>query len=374
VAEESLNAPPRFASFVQAMASVPVASAALGPVAGFPAARLVASHFSIMTRATAQVMVGGPVLVERALGKSISKEDLGGAKVHSKSGVVDNIAESEADAFEQIRRFLSYLPSNVWEAAPAMPTTDERARREEELFDIIPRERRKGYGMRRLLELVVDRDSFFELGPLYGRTQITGLARLDGHPVGVLANDPHVYAGAMTADASQKVRRLVDLCDTFHVPIVSFVDEPGFMIGLGAESAATIRHGAALLFAVMQSTVPWASVIVRKVYGVAGAAHFGPGGHVIAWPSAETGALPVEGGVAVAFRREIASAPDPEARRRELEEKLSEGRSAFPRAEAFGVNDLIDPRETRPALCAWHEWIRPRLAQHCGPRGYTIRP
>jgi acetyl-CoA carboxylase carboxyltransferase component len=374
VSLEPVNAPPRFASFVQTLASVPVASAALGPVAGFPAARLVASHFSIMARDTAQVMAGGPALVERALGQSVSKEELGGAQVHLKSGVVDNVADDEAGVFDQIRRFLSYLPTNVWEGPAVIPAADDRARREEELLEIIPRDRRRTYPMRRLLELVLDRDSFFEIAPLYGCTQITGLARLDGHPVGVLANDTYFYAGAMTADGAQKVRRFVDLCDTFHLPIVSFVDEPGFMIGPAAEAAATIRHGTAALFAVMQSTIPWASVIVRKVYGVAGAAHFGPGAHVLAWPSAETGALPIEGGVAVAYRREIAAAPDPAALRRELEEKLAEGRSAFPRAEAFGVNDLIDPRDTRPALCNWLDWIRPLLETRRGPRSYTIRP
>jgi acetyl-CoA carboxylase carboxyltransferase component len=166
----------------------------------------------------------------------------------------------------------------------------------------------------------------------------------------------------------------VDLCDTFHLPIVSLVDEPGFMIGSAAERAATIRHGAAALFAVNQSTVPWVSVIVRKTYGVAAAAHFGPGGYVVGWPSIEGGPLPLEGGVAVAFRREIANAPDPEAKRRELEEKMAAGRSPFPRAEAFGLHDLIDPRRTRPVLCDWMDWIEPRLAQHRGPRAYTLRP
>ena len=202
---EPVNAPPRFLSFVQTMAQVPVASAALGPVAGFPAARLVASHFSIMTRETAQVMIGGPALVERALGKSMSKAELGGSQVHLKSGVVDNVADDEVGVFEQIRRFLSYLPANVWEAAPIATPTDDPARREEELLQIIPRERRRGYKMRHLIELVLDHNSFFEISPYYGRTQITGLARLDGVPVGVLANDPHFYAGAMTADGAQKI-------------------------------------------------------------------------------------------------------------------------------------------------------------------------
>lgn len=371
---EGVSAPPRFMSIMQAMALVPVVSAAVGPVAGLPAARLVASHFSIMTRDTAQVMIGGPALVERAFGRSLSKEELGGAQVHLRSGVVDNVADDEPGVFVQMQRFLSYLPTNVWEAAPVLPCEDDRNRQEPELLTIVPRNRRKAYPMRRVIEHVVDRGSFFELAAQYGPSQITGLARLNGQPVGIVANDPSWYAGAMTAEGAQKVRRLIDLCDTFHLPIVSLVDEPGFMIGPEAEQAATIRHGVATLFAVMQSSVPWVSVIVRKVYGVAGAAHFGPGGMVFAWPSAESGALPLEGGVAVAYRREIEAAPDPEARRREIEEHLASQRSPYARAESFGVHDLIDPRHTRPVLCDWLDWIQPQLQAQRGPRAYTIRP
>ena len=157
--------------------------------------------------------------------------------------------------------------------------------------------------------------------------------------------------------------------------MIALVDEPGFMIGRGAERDATIRYGTEAMFAVVQSTVPWASVIVRKTYGVAAAAHVAPEAHVLAWPSAEGGALPLEGGIAVAFRREIEAAPDPEARRRELEEEFAaRSRNPFPRAESFGVNDMIDPRDTRPELCRWIEWIQPKLAQHTGPRSYTVRP
>jgi acetyl-CoA carboxylase carboxyltransferase component len=158
------------------------------------------------------------------------------------------------------------------------------------------------------------------------------------------------------------------------LPIVSFVDEPGFMIGPDAEKSATIRHGVALMFAVMQSTVPWISVIVRKVYGVAGGAHFGPGGMRIAWPSAEQGALPIEGGVAVAFRRELAAAPDPEALRRELEERLLASRSPYAAAEGFGVHDMIDPRTTRAVLCDWVDFIAPRLSAPRPAAAYTYRP
>jgi len=371
---DSTAAPHRFASIARAMETAPVVSAALGAVAGFPAARLVASHFSVMVRNTAQVLIGGPALVERATGEVKTKEELGGAKVHLRSGVVDNAADDEAEAFAQIRRFLSYLPSNVWEPAPRAECPDPPDRTEDELLGIVPRDRRRVYAMRRVVELVVDRDSFFEMSAGFGRSQITGLARLAGQPVGIWANDSRFYAGAMTADGARKVRRFVDLCDVFHLPVVSLVDEPGFMIGSEAERAGTIRHGAEALFAVVQSRVPWASVIVRKAYGVAAAAHFGPGGLVLAWPSAESGALPIEGGVAVAFRREIASAPDPEARRAELEAQMEAGRSPFPRAEGFGVHDLIDPRETRRALCDWVGWIQSQLHQQLGPRLHGIRP
>lgn len=367
------EAVPRFMSVMRALGQAPVVSAALGAVAGMPAARLVSSHFSLMARSS-QVLVGGPALVERALGLKLSKEQLGGPDVHLKSGVVDNAAADEREVFAQVRRFLSYLPTNIYQRAPVSACDDPPGRCEEELLAIVPRERRRAYKMRRILELVLDQGSLFELAPLHGRTQITALARVNGQPVGVIANDPYFYAGSMTADGAQKVRRFIDTCDTFGLPIVSFVDEPGFMIGPDAEKSATIRHGVSLMFAVMQSSVPWISIIVRKVFGVAGGAHFGPGGMRVAWPSAEQGALPIEGGVAVAFRREIAAAPDPEALRRELEERLLAARSPYAAAEAYGVHDMIDPRRTRPVLCDWVDMIAPRLAAPRGARGYTFRP
>jgi acetyl-CoA carboxylase carboxyltransferase component len=364
----------RFTSLMRAMAQAPVVSAAVGAVAGLPAARLVASHFAVMTAGTSQVLVAGPAIVERALGEQKTKEELGGAKVHARSGVVDAVVEDEEAVFAVVRRFLSYLPSNVWEPAPRAEASDEPGRTSETLLDLVPRERRKVYDTRRLLAEVLDRGSWLELGAGHGRSQVTGLARLAGQPVGVWANDPRFYAGSMTADGAQKVRRFVDLCDTFHLPVVAFVDEPGFMIGAAAEREATIRHGTAAMFAVVQSQVPWATVLVRKCYGVAGAAHFAPGAYVFAWPSAESGALPLEGGVAVAFRREIAEAPDPEAKRRELEERLAARRTPFARAEGFGVHEMLDPRETRPALCAWVDSIAHQLAGLRGPRSYSVRP
>ena len=365
--------PHRFQSIMQVMAQAPVVSAAVGAVAGLPAARLVASHFSLMTK-NAQVLIAGPAVVARAMHEELTKEELGGPDVHRRSGVVDNIVEDEAEACEQIRRFLSYLPTNVWQRAPRIVSDDDPARREEKLLSIIPRERRRVYDTRKLVKLVVDLASFFEMGAGFGRSQVTGLAHLNGQPVGVWANDSRFYAGAMTRDGARKVRRFVDLCDTFHLPIVAFVDEPGFMIGSEAEAAATIRYGAEAIFAVQQASVPMASVIVRKAYGVAAAAHIGPNGTVFSWPSAERGALPVEGGVAVAFRRQIEAAEDPVAKRAELEEQLARHRTPFPSAEAFGVHDLIDPRDTRRVLCDWLELCEPLLEGLTGPRAASIRP
>jgi len=371
---EPVYAEPRFKIIADAMGEIPIASAALGAVAGFPAGRLVASHFSVMTRYTAQILIGGPALVERALGVRMTKEELGGAAVHALSGIVDNIAEDEHDAFRQIRRFLSYLPGSVWERAPRLAPDDDPERMEPELLDAVPRQPNAPFDMRRILQMVLDRDSFFEIGATFGPSQICGLARLDGQPVGVLANDCRHYAGAMTAEAAQKYRRFVEMCDTFHLPVVNFVDQPGFMIGPESERAGTIRYGMAAVAAAVQATVPWASVQVHKGFGVATAAHYGNDAYVLAWPSVETGPLPLEGGVAVAFHREIAAAEDPDAKRRELEDALRANRSPFPRAESFAVHELIDPRETRPMLCRWIDWIQPQLEHLKGRVRFPIRP
>lgn len=365
---------PRFKIIADAMGVVPVASAALGAVAGFPAGRLVASHFSVMTEHTAQVLIGGPALVERALGVKMTKEELGGASVHLRSGIVDNLAADEHDALAQIRRFLSYLPSSIWQRTPRYQVDDPVDRQEQALLSIVPRDSNTGFDMRHILQMIFDHGSVFEIGAFYGPSQICALATLNGQPVGVLANDCLHYAGAMTAEAAQKYRRFVEMCDTFHLPIVNLIDQPGFMIGPESEAAGTIRYGMAAVAAAAQSTVPWAVIQVHKGFGVATAAHYAPGAYILAWPSVESGPLPVEGGVAVAFHREIAAAPDPEAKRRELEDRLREARSPFPRAESFAVHELIDPRETRPVLCEWIEWIQPQLETLTGPTQFPTRP
>ena len=347
--------PPRFMTVAKTLQAIPVATAALGAVAGLPAARLVASHFSIMTKNNSQVLIAGPKVVERALGRSVTKEDMGGAHIHTRNGVVDNIAEDETDALEQIKLFLSYLPNNAWELPPHASTSDPFDRRDNFLADLVPRDRRKIYDMRKIIHSVTDKDSTFEIAKDFAKGQIICLARINGYPIGIFANDCKYNAGSMTANGSQKVKRFIETCETFNLPIITFVDEPGFMIGPEAEKAATIRHGTDLVLKSANCKLPWASIIVRKSFGVAAVAHYGPNAFVLAWPSAEMGAVPVEGGVAVAFSREIEAHPNPEQRRKELEAEMSHRYSSIPRAEALAVHDLIDPRDTRPMLSRWVE-------------------
>jgi acetyl-CoA carboxylase carboxyltransferase component len=363
---------------VENMSLVPVAAAALGPVAGLGAARVVASHFSVIVRGTAQLFVAGPPVVAAAMGETPDKEQLGGARAQTRAGAVDNEAEDEDDALAQLKRFLSYLPANVWEAPPVAQSEDPRDRREEELLSIVPREARKPYKGRRILEAVFDRGSVFEIGARYGGPLITALARLEGRPVGVLASDPNHYGGGLTADASEKLTRFVDTCDQFHLPVVNFVDQPGFLIGTEAERRGTIRRGTRALCAVYQASVPWVSILVRKVFGVAGAAH-GNASRLnlrYAWPSGDWGSLPIEGGIEAAYRRDLEAADDPVALRAEIEERLNAVRSPFRTAERFGVDEIIDPRDTRPLLCEWaeraHELVRYELT--AGPKLRGLRP
>jgi acetyl-CoA carboxylase carboxyltransferase component len=363
---------------VQNLSTVPVVAAALGPVAGLGAARVVAAHFSVIVRDTAQLFVAGPPVVAAAMGESPDKEELGGARAQSRAGAVDNEAADEDEALLQLKRFLSYLPTSVWETPPVSAAEDSPDRREEELLSIVPRERRHPYKVRAILEAVFDRGTVFEIGRQYGRPLVTALARLGGRPVGVLASDPNHYGGGLNADGSEKMTRFVDICDQFHLPVVNFVDQPGFVIGTEAERRGTIRRGTRALVAVYQATVPWVSILVRKVYGVAGSAHGNAHGLNLryAWPSGDWGSLPIEGGLEAAYRRELEAAEDPVALRAEIEDRLNAVRSPFRTAERFGIEEIIDPRDTRPILCDWAERAHELIAQEVpqGPKRRGLRP
>jgi acetyl-CoA carboxylase carboxyltransferase component len=362
---------------MEAMSEIPVVAAGFGPIAGLGALFIVKSHFSVMVKEKAQIFVGGPPLVKTALGEEINKEELGGYRIHTRmSGVVDNEAESEKDALDQVRKFLSFLPSNVWKMPKRRyAEKDIPERREEELISIIPRDSNKTYDMRKILNLVLDLDSLFEIGKYQGRSQITALARMNGYPVGILANDPKYLGGSFNYDVAEKFQRFIDMCDTFHLPIINFSDQPGFMIGRKSEEYGTIRKGVRASFAIAQATIPLAVLYLRKCFGVAGAAqrtamHFS---WQYAWPSAVWGNIPIEGGVYAAHRAEIESAKDPKAYLDELQKMYRTIASPFRTAEAFGIEDIIDPRDTRCLLCEWVEIAYKIEKNNLGPKKRGMR-
>ena len=361
---------------VELLSMIPVVSAVLGSVAGLPAVQACMAHFNVMVKGISQLFPGGPPVVKASLGYDITKEELGGEQIHVyKSGVVDNLAETEEDAFEMIRRFLSYLPDNVWEMPPRFEPRDDPDRRDEELLSILPRSGRRPYDARRILTHVLDHDSFFEISPFYGQARITGLARVDGYPVGVMINNPYHSGGSTDVTAGAKVMRLLQLCDTFHLPIVSFADEPGFMVGLESEKQGIERAGARLVCTVCGSKMPWITFVMRQVYGVAGQCQHRPTGMFrrYAWPSGRWGSMHIEGGTFAAYRREIETSPDPEAKREEVERRLQAIASPFRTAEAAGT-DIIDPRDTRPLLCEFVEEAQKILKTQLGPPAAPYLP
>lgn len=358
----------------------PVVGIAMGACAGLGAIRAASAHFSIMIKGASQVFAGGPPVVKQALGYDVDKETLGGHEVHRVSGVVHNAVDTEAQALALARRFLSYLPSHVWEAPPRVPNDDPVSRQEAWLNDAIPADRRQIFSPRKILAAIFDRGSVFEMAPNFGGSLLTAFARLNGIAVGVMINNPVVMGGALTRAASIKMERFVDLCDTFHLPIVNLVDQPGTMTGIDAERdgtmSATLKAGAAI----EQSSVPWCAIVIRRCFGLAGAMlspKHGLSGtalpHRFAWPSARWGSIPIEGGVAAAYRKELAAAEDPVALRMTLESEYHKLSSPMRTAEKFGIVDVIEPASTRALLCRWAEDARRLTLHQLGPKGRGMR-
>lgn len=362
---------------VDLMGIVPVVSAVMGTTAGAPSMRAILSHWSIMVKGTGQIFAAGPPVVERAFGHKLHKNELGGAKVAvDTAGTIDNVAENEQDCFVQIRRFLSYMPQNVWELPPQVTGDDPVNRCEDALASIVPRSNRQAYNMKKLVGMIVDRDTLFEIQPAFGRAVITALARMNGKVVGIVANNP-MAGGIMDHKAARKQGHFVELCDMFNIPLIFFADIPGFMIGQNAEENSILREGVRARYIGLQVTVPVFTVIVRKCYGMAGGGVIDRRGlnFKIAWPSTEWGSLPLEGGVKAAYRHEIENDADPERREKQIEEELRKLASPFRTAEAFAIEDLIDPRETRPYLCQFIDASQSRLRTQLGPKCKSgVRP
>jgi propionyl-CoA carboxylase beta chain len=326
-----------------------------------------------MVRGLSQMFTAGPPVVAAA-GEQVTAEQLGGADLHAATGSVDDVVESETDAFARARRFLSYLPSRAGVASPRLHCDDPPGRSEDWLDSAIPRDRRWPYEIRPILEAVLDRGSVFETGRAWGRSVVTALARLDGVAVAVIASDPGQMGGTWTAAASRKVARHVELAETFRMPVVHFVDVGGFTIGSQAEKAGTIRDGTRAIATIFQSSVPWCAVILRRAFGVAGA---GMMDHTrfryrLAWPSGDWGSLPAEGGIEAAFKAQIEAAADPEAARRGIRDRLERLRSPFRSAERFYVEEIIPPSETRRWLCEFAGLAA--VAPQAPPARFHFRP
>ncbi|HUD36919.1 MAG TPA: carboxyl transferase domain-containing protein [Streptosporangiaceae bacterium] len=359
---------------VDNLSVVPVVAACLGPVVGLGAARLVMSHLAIMVTGVGQLFTAGPPVVRGGTGEDLTKEELGGVAVHARNGTIERFVRSEDEAFGLIRQFLSYLPSSVHELPPVAEGDDPPDRRDEALVTAVPRNPRLPYRIGPILDAVFDHGSVFTYAE-YGGATVTALARLDGHPVGVIATDP--YKGTtMSLEGAQAITRLVDLCEAFHLPLVSLTDQGGITIGRVAEERGTVRFGARAIAAVYQARVPQAEVIVRRVYGVAGAGAVNRHrpGRSWAWPSGDWGSLPLQGGVEAAFRAQIEQAADAQAEVERLRRTLAAFSSPFRTAERFGVQDLIDPRDTRPLLCAWVRDAYRVLPELRGRPSFGLRP
>src|SRR5712672_368561 len=334
---------------------VPQLSAILGPCAGGAVYSPAMTDFIVMTKGTSYMFITGPDVLKTVTHEEVTKEELGGAQAHNaKSGVAHFAAEDEASAIRILRELLSFLPSNNLDAPPAVPTQDPPDRRDEALKTIVPENPNKPYDMKEVVRAVVDDRHFLEVAEHYARNIVTGFARLGGQSVGIVANQPAMLAGVLDIAASRKAARFVRTCDAFNIPLVTFVDVPGFLPGPAPEWGGIIRHGAKLLYAYCEATVPKLTVITRKAYG--GAYDVMSSKHVradfnFAWPTAEVAVMGPEGAVNIIFRKELAEADDPESRRAELiadyRERFANPYSA---AERGYVDDVIQPRRTRPVL------------------------
>ncbi|TRD11844.1 methylmalonyl-CoA carboxyltransferase [Erythrobacter insulae] len=359
-----IPAVPGWGDVVQNLDTVPVVALALGPTAGLGAARTVASHYSIMVRGLSQLFAAGPAVVD-AMGSDYegpkdpgeAKEALGGVDIHTRNGVVDDEVASEAEAFARARHFLSFMPEHVGQLARRAASGDPVDRREDALLSLVPHDAKQVYSMRRAMDMILDRGTVFEIGKHWGRAAITALARLDGYPVAVIGSDPSYLGGSWEAKTSEKVERFVKLADQFRLPIVHLVDNPGFMIGREAELAGTIRYGVQAMNAIYRARVPLASIVMRRAYGIAGSAMSNADRYQyrFCWPSGDWGSLPIAGGLEVAYKSELEASDDPAAELAAIKQRLDKVTSPFRSAERFNVEDIIDPRDTRPLLCEFAE-------------------
>jgi len=333
---------------------IPLVAAMLGPCAAGTAYIPGLSDFVPMVVGQGAMALAGPHLTKAVTGEDISMEELGGAKVHCrKSGVGDLEVSDDAECIDAVKRYLSYFPANCEQRPPVRETADPVDRMSERLLDIVPESPRKPYDMYEVIAEIVDDGEWFDIKPKFARTLITCLARFGGQPVGIVANQPKQLAGILDNDSADKAARFINLCDAFNVPLVFLQDVPGFMVGSKVEQAGIIRHGAKMLYAVSRATVPKITVVVRKAYGAGYYVMCGKAYEpdlIVAWPNAEISVMGAEGAVNIIGRSAIEASDDPDATREAMLEAVREQIDPYIAAGNALIDDIIDPRETRPTI------------------------
>jgi acetyl-CoA carboxylase carboxyltransferase component len=358
---------------------VPIVTAMMGVGFAGPTNFAGLSDFVVMLRGVATMGIAGPALVKASTGEDIDKEALGGAAIQAdRQGIADLAVDTEEECLTAVQKFLSYMPSNARAPLPIVECDDPIDRREEALLDLVPADTRKVYDVRKVISLIADRDSVFEIKPTHARNIVTSLGRLNGRPVGFVANQPQSRAGMLDAPACEKAAHFIAMCDAFGLKLVMLIDVPGFAVGSAAEQTSLGRRSARLFFELGQATVPRISVVLRKGYG---AGYYAMGGGrsfeadaVLCWPTAEICAMAVEGAVDVAYRRDYESAADPQARRRELIATFKSQLGAVRAADAFGIDEVIDPRATRQHLIEVFSACPPRRESRQPPKFRPISP
>jgi acetyl-CoA carboxylase carboxyltransferase component len=337
---------------------IPQVAAMMGPGAAGTAYIPGLADFVPMVRGTSHMALGGPPLVKAAVGEEVTTEEMGGSAVHTKmSGVADLEVDDDEECIRVVRRYLSYFPSSNGESPPTTESEDPPDRRCEDLVDIVPANPRQAYDVRKVIGSIVDEGEFFPMKPDWAKNLVTGFARFAGRPAGIVANQPMILGGALDVNAADKAARFVWLCDAFHIPLVFLMDCPGFLVGSAVEKQGIIRHGAKMLFAVAEATVPKVTVVIRKGYG---AGYYVMNGRayepdlIVGWPTAEISVMGPEGAVNIIFRKQIEAAGDPEAQdvlRNQMIETVREQINAYIAAGWSFLDDLIEPAETRRAIC-----------------------
>jgi acetyl-CoA carboxylase carboxyltransferase component len=333
---------------------IPQVAALMGPCAAGTAYIPGLADFVPMVKGRGSMALAGPHLTKAVTGEDVTQEELGGSKVHTRiSGVGDLEVESDEECVEAIRAYLSFFPSNCEQPPPLREPSDPIERMDEELLDILPDSPRKPYDMYDVIARIVDDGDWFDVKPRFARTLITCLARMGGRPVGIVANQPKHLGGILENDSADKAARFINLCDAFGIPLLFLQDVPGFMVGTKVEKEGIIRHGAKMLYAVSRATVPKITVVIRKAYGAGYYVMCGKAYEpdlIVAWPSAEISVMGPEGAVNIIFRKQIEASDDPDATRAEMIEGIRKSIDPYIAAGNALIDDIIDPRETRPVV------------------------